>query len=115
MLKELTKSIGVILLSAGVSCLSAWCVVPEDKTDVVPANEWLGAAIQAIGGELHPGATATHASACVVFKEGASTIKIRDVALTAAFNVLRAKGKLADDSDSDSGQYIYGDDDYDKF
>ena len=115
MLEELTESVGVILVSAGVPSLSAWCVVPEDKSKVVPASEWLGAAIKAIGGELHPGSTATHASACVVPKEGEFTIKMKDVAIAAALNVLRAKGKLADD-DSDSGdEFIFGDDDIGNF
>ena len=115
MLEELTESVGVVLVSAGVPSLSAWCVVPADKADVVPANEWLAAAVKAVGGELHEGATATHASACIKPKEGEFTIKMKDTLLAAALAFLRAKGKLADESDSDGEEYIFGDDDLGNF
>ena len=115
MLEELTASVGVILVSAGVPSLSAWCVVPEDKASVVPANEWLAAAVKAVGGELHEGATATHASAVITPKEGSFSIKMKDTLIAAALDVLRAKGKLADDSDSSGDEYIFGDDDLGNF
>ena len=115
MLEELTESVGVILVSAGVPSLSAWCVVPADKAVAVPANEWLAAAVKAVGGELHEGATATHASACIIPKEGEFTIKLKDTLIAAALNVLRAKGKLAEDSDSDGEEFIFGDDDIGNF
>lgn len=116
MLEELTASVGVILVSAGVPTLSAWCVVPADKADVVPANEWLEAAVKAVGGELHEGATSTVASAEIKPKEGEFAIKLKDALIAAALNVLRAKGKLADDdSDSSDDEYIYGDDDIGHF
>jgi hypothetical protein len=114
MLEELTASVGVILVSAGVPTLSAWCVVPEDKADVVPADEWLGTAVKAVGGELHSGATKTHASAVINPKEGEFAIKLKDAVIAAALNVLRAKGKLADDSDS-GDDICFGDDDLGNF
>lgn len=115
MLEELTASVGVILVSAGVKTLSAWCVIPADKAAEMPANEWLGAAVKAVGGELHEGATATTASAVITPKEGEFAIKQKDVMIAAALDVLRSKGKLADDSDSDDSDYIYGDDDLGHF
>lgn len=115
MLEELTASVGVIIVSAGVPTLSAWCVVPEDKASTVPANEWLGAAVKAVGGQLHEGATATHASAVVTPREGEFSIKMKDALIAAALDVLRAKGKLADGSDSDDDEYIFGDDDLGNF
>jgi len=115
MLEELTASVGVIIVSAGVPTLSAWCVVPQDKAAEVPANEWLGAAVKAVGGELHEGATATHASAVITPQEGQFSIKMKDALIAAALDVLRAKGKLADDEDSDDEEYIWGDDDLGNF
>jgi hypothetical protein len=115
MLEELTASVGVILVSAGVPTLSCWCVVPEDKADVVPADEWLGTAVKAAGGELHEGATKTHASAVIHPKEGEFAIKLKDTLIAAALNVLRAKGKLADDSSDSGDEYIFGDDDLGNF
>lgn len=115
MLEELTASVGVIIISAGVPSLSAWCVVPADKAEIVPANEWLAAAAKAVGATLHEGATATHASFQVAPKEGEFSIKMKDVCIAAALDVLRAKGKLADDSDSDDDEYIFGDDDLGNF
>ena len=114
MLEELTASVGVVIVSAGVHSLSAWCVVPADKAEVVPANEWLGAAVAAVGGKLHDGASATHASFQITPKEGEFAIKMKDVAIGAALDVLRKKGKLADDSDS-GDDYIFGDDDLGNF
>jgi hypothetical protein len=115
MLEELTASVGVILVSAGVPTLSCWCVVPEDKADSVPANEWLGAAVKAVGGELHEGATKTHASAVVTPKEGEFAIKLKDTLIAAALNVLRTKGKLAEDSSDSGDDYVFGDDDLGNF
>lgn len=115
MLEELTASVGVIIVSAGVPNLSAWCVVPEDKASAVPANEWLGAAVKAVGGELLEGATSTQASAVVTPKEGEFSIKMKDALIAAALDVLRAKGKLADESESDEDEYIFGDDDLGNF
>jgi hypothetical protein len=111
MLEELNASVGVVMVSAGVKQLSAWCVVPADKADVVPANEWLGAAVKAVGGELHEGATATHASAVIVPKLGEFAIKMKDSVIGAALDVLRSKGKLADDDSDDDDEYVFGDDD----
>ncbi len=115
MLEELTASVGVIIVSAGIHTLSAWCVIPEDKASVIPANEWLETAVKSIGGNLHPGATTTHASAEIKPKEGEFAIKLKDTLIAAALNLLRAKGKLADDSDSSDDEYIYGDDDIGNF
>ena len=111
MLEELTASVGVVMVSAGVHQLSAWCVVPADKADVVPANEWLGTAVKAVGGELHEGATSTHASAVIIPKSDQFAIKMKDVLIGAALDVLRSKGKLADDDSDDDDEYVFGDDD----
>ena len=115
MLEELTASVGVIIVSAGVKSLSAWCVVPADKATVVPANEWLEAAAKSVGGKLHDGANTTHASFQMTPKEGEFAIKMKDTFIAAALDVLRKKGKLADDSDSDGDEYIFGDDDLGNF
>jgi len=111
MLEELTASVGVVIVSAGVTQLSAWCVVPADKAEIVPANEWLGAAVKAVNGQLHEGATSTHASAVITPKEGEFAIKLKDSLIAAALDVLRAKGKLADDDSDDDDEYVFGDDD----
>ena len=115
MLEELTESVGVILVSAGVPNLACWCVVPADKAEMIPANEWLETAVKAVGGQLREGATATAASAVITPKEGEFAIKLKDTLIAAALDVLRAKGKLKDDSDSEGSDYVWGDDDLGNF
>jgi hypothetical protein len=115
MLQELTASVGVVLVSAGVPDLVATCVVPADKTEVCPANEWLAAGVKAVGGELMEGASALEASAIITPKEGLFSIKLKDELIAGCLEYLRSKGKLPADDGSDDDEYVWGDDDLGNF
>ena len=102
--------VGVLLVSAGVKQLVACAIVPEDKAAVIPANEWLAAAFKTIGAEIKEGATSTYAEGIIVPKEGEYTIKMKDAIQAGGVQVLREKGKLPEDSDSED-EMCFGDDD----
>jgi hypothetical protein len=102
-------TVGVLLMSAGKN-LAACCMVPEDKSDVIAADQWLAAALKPIGGSVEDGASKTFARALVVPQEGQFAIKLKDQMLAAGVQVLREKGKIPDDSDSDD-DICFGDDD----
>ena len=109
-LMEECTCVGVILVTAGVKVLNACCIVPEDKAAVLPASEWLATAFKSVGAEIKEGATATYAEGTIVPQEGQYTIKMKDSIQAAGVQVLREKGKLPEDSDSED-EICFGDDD----
>ena len=113
-LMEECTCVGVILVTAGVKVLNACCIVPADKAEVLPASEWLAAAFKSVGAEIKEGATATYAEGTIIPQEGTFTIKLKDSIQAAGVQVLREKGKLPEDSDSED-DICYGDDDMGNF
>lgn len=107
---EECTTVGVLLVSAGVKQLVACAIVPEDKSTVIPANEWLASAFKTIGATISEGATATYAEGIIVPKEGEFAIKMKDSVQAGGVDVLRTKGKLPADSDSEDDM-VFGDDD----
>jgi hypothetical protein len=107
---EECTTVGVLLVSAGVKQLVACAIVPEDKAGIIPANEWLATSLKGIGATVSEGASATYAEAVVVPKEGEYAIKMKDSVQAGGVDVLRTKGKLPADSDSED-DIVFGDDD----
>ena len=60
--------------------------------------------------KVSEGGNAEAAEAVVIPSEGEFAIKMKDVAIGAAFGLLRQKGKVKDDSDSND-EPVFGDDD----
>jgi hypothetical protein len=112
MLSQLTKPIGVMLLSAGVNTLAALCTIPQEESTRISAEEWLGAAVKTVGGSLLPGAaTSTYAEAVIIPKYDEYAIKLKDSLVTSAFDFLKSNAILETDSD-DSDEFVYGDEDF---
>ena len=111
---EECKVVGVLLFSAGKD-LACCAIVPEDKAEVIAADEWLTAALKPLGAQIEEGATKTFARALVVPAEGQFAIKMKDQALAAGVALLREKGKIPDDDDDDDEGVCFGDDDIGNF
>jgi alanyl-tRNA synthetase len=91
-------TVGVLFMSAGQD-LVACCVVPEEKVDIIAADQWLCAALKPVGGSVEEGSTKTFARAHVIPTENQFAIKLKDQMLAAAVQALREKAKIIDDSD----------------
>jgi len=103
LVKKDLPSNGVLLLTFDVNKIYIVAYVSEDKSSQVNATEWVKAALDAVGGVLADGATATLAHGHV---DGDPTkdrypIKLKDQAKSAGFAYLKSKGAIEEESDDD--------------
>lgn len=105
--------IGKMIFSAGKDTLAICCDVPESQLEKINCQEWLEEVCKSIDGtvvmarEMRGWAVAFGDTAKNRF-----TIKLKDDALATAFAFLRKKGAIPDlGDDSDSDDFVLGDDD----
>lgn len=115
--------LGKMIFSFNEASLSAVAYVPKDKADECSAKEWLSDVVLNISNaacvakiqtfEESDGIDSKYYAAIQINKEGdLFPIKMRDPAISMAYNYLKKKGLFPDDDEEDDEEYVFGDDDF---
>jgi len=115
--------LGKMIFSFNEASLAAVAYVPKDKADECSAKEWLSDVVLNISNaacvgkiqtfEESDGIESKYYAAIQIDKEGdLFPIKMRDPAISMAYNFLKKKGLFPDDDDEDDDEYVFGDDDF---
>jgi alanyl-tRNA synthetase len=107
-------NISKMLISAGNERLALICNVPEDKATQLSAKDWMSHVLEVIGGSFVGEATDNLAKGELLANPDKNVfpLKVRDVAIPAAYSFLKAKGCVPDKADESDDEFCYGDDDF---
>ncbi|CAG9460852.1 unnamed protein product [Pedinophyceae sp. YPF-701] len=104
-LKGGAKELGKVLLSYGEDKLSMLCHLPASLADKLSADEWMKTLMDKVGGEIletkDEEGKIIYAEAKADKDNGKFPIKMRDEASAASYDLLKTKGFVGGDDDSD--------------
>lgn len=115
--------LGKMIFSFNEASLAAVAYVPKDKADECSAKEWLSDVVLNISNascvekiqtfEDSDGIDGKYWAVIQIDREGdLFPIKMRDPAISMAYNFLKKKGLFPDDEEEDDDEYVFGDDDF---
>jgi len=114
--------LGKMIFSTTDEVFSAVAYVPKDKAEECSAFEWLSEvtlmaahakAVEDI--KTFEGIDSKHWAAVSIARDGDKNmfpIKMRDPAISNAYNYLKKKGLFPEDNDDDEDDFVFGDDDF---
>lgn len=113
--------IGKMILSMTEEVLALVAYVPSNYSDECPAKEWLESIVQnscpsqkAAAFSACGDVSTNNYYACLITgdKDQVFPIKVRDPAISNAYNFLRKKGLFPEDDEDDDDDYVFGDEDF---